>query len=306
MDKNKLIIIGSGPAGLTAAIYAARADLSPLVIGGLSYGGQLMGTTLVENFPGFIEGIQGPELMNNMIEQSKRFGSEFIFDNVTKVDFSDVVKRVFVGEREYQADAVIIAVGSTPRRLGLDAEEKFWGRGVSTCATCDAAFYRDKVVAVVGGGDSALEEATFLTKFAKKVFVIHRRSELRASKAMQSRAFGNDKIEFIWNSEVVDIVGKEKVEALKIKNSEDDSTKELKIDGMFLAIGHVPNTKFLENQVELDEAGFIKVNDNTKTSMEGVFVAGDVRDHVYQQAITASGMGCMAALDAEKYLSTRV
>ncbi|EFK95164.1 thioredoxin-disulfide reductase, partial [sediment metagenome] len=296
----------SGPAGLTAAIYSARADLSPLVIGGLSYGGQLMGTTLVENFPGFIDGIQGPELMNNMIEQSKRFGAEFIFENVTKVDFSDKIKKVFVGEKEYAGDAVIIAVGSTPRRLGLEAEEKFWGRGVSTCATCDAAFYRDKVVAVVGGGDSALEEATFLTKFANKVFVIHRRSELRASKAMQNRAFANDKIEFVWNTEIVDIVGADKVEFLKIKNSEDNSEKDLKVDGMFLAIGHIPNTKFLVDQIELDEVGFIKVNDNTKTNVEGVFVAGDVRDHVYQQAITASGMGCMAALDAEKWLSTQV
>lgn len=306
MDKRKLIIIGSGPAGLTAAIYAARADLSPLVIGGLSYGGQLMGTTLVENFPGFVNGIQGPELMNNMVEQSKRFGAEFIFDNVSKVDFSEKIKKIFVGDKEYAADAVIIAVGSTPRRLGLDAEEKFWGRGVSTCATCDAAFYRDKVVAVVGGGDSAIEEATFLTKFANKVYVVHRRAELRASKAMQARAFNNDKIDFVWNSEVIDIVGNKKVEALKIKNSEDNSIKELMVDGMFLGIGHVPNTKFLDTQVELDEVGFIKVNDNTKTSIEGVFVAGDVRDHIYQQAITASGMGCMAALDAEKWLSTQV
>lgn len=306
MDKRKLIIIGSGPAGLTAAIYAARADLSPLVIGGLSYGGQLMGTTLVENFPGFINGIQGPELMNNMIEQSKRFGAEFIFDNVSKVDFSGKIKKVFVGDKEYAGDSVIIAVGSTPRRLGLDAEEKFWGRGVSTCATCDGAFYRDKIVAVVGGGDSALEEATFLTKFAKKVFVIHRRSELRASKAMQNRAFANNKIEFIWNTQIVGIVGTEKVEYLKIKNTDDNSVKDLKVDGMFLAIGHIPNTKFLLDQVELDEVGFIKVSDNTKTSVEGVFVAGDVRDHEYQQAITASGMGCMAALDAEKWLSTQV
>jgi thioredoxin reductase (NADPH) len=306
METRKLIIIGSGPAGLTAAIYTARADLSPLVIGGLSYGGQLMGTTLVENFPGFIDGIQGPELMNNMIEQSKKFGAEFVFDNVTKVDFSKKIKKIFVGEKEFLADGVIIAVGSTPRRLGLDAEEKFWGRGVSTCATCDGAFYRNKVVTVVGGGDSALEEATFLTKFAKKVFVIHRRSELRASKAMQSKAFANDKIEFIWNSEVVDIIGNDKVKALKIKNTEKNTEEELTVDGMFLAIGNIPNTKFLRDQVELDEVGFIKVIDNTKTNVDGVFVAGDVRDHTYQQAITASGMGCMAALDAEKWISTQV
>ena len=299
----EVIIIGSGPAGLTAGIYTARADLHPLIIAGLEYGGQLMSTTEVENFPGFPDGIMGPELMQNMMKQAERFGSEYIYDNATKVDFSENIKKVFVGEKEFQTKSVILALGSSPRKLNVPGEDKFYGRGVSVCATCDAAFYRDKVVAVVGGGDSAMEESNFLTKFASKVYVIHRRDQFRASKAMQKKVLENPKIEVLWNSEVKEILGDGLVNGVRIFNNKTTEESVVDINGLFLAIGHVPNTSILKGQVELDEAGYIVARDNTKTSVEGVFVAGDVQDYRYQQAITAAGFGAMAALDLEKWLA---
>lgn len=300
---HELVIIGSGPAGLTAAIYAARANINPVVIAGITPGGQLMGTTEVENYPGFIDGILGPVLMQNMTKQAEKFGAKLVYQNATTVDFSKDTKTIVTTDGEYKAKSIIIAVGSSPRTLGLEAEKKFWGRGVSTCATCDGAFYKEKIVAVIGGGDSACEEANFLTKFASKVYMIHRRDELRASKIMADRVLNNKKIEILWDTEVRDILGNEKVEKLKLFENVKNEEKELKVDGMFLAIGHIPNTDFLKGQVELDDAGYVKVVEGkTHTSSKGVFVAGDVYDHVYQQAITSAGMGCMAALDAEKYL----
>jgi len=307
MVKKDVIIIGSGPAGLTAAIYSARARLDTLVIAGQEYGGQLMNTTLVENFPGFPEGVMGPELMMNMLKQAENQGAEFLYKYSEKVDLSSPVKSVVVEGETYEAPVVIIAVGSSPRRLGVPGEDTFYGKGVSTCATCDAAFYREKVVAVIGGGDSAAEEATFLTKFAKKVYLIHRRDELRASKAMQERVLSNEKIEVLWNTEVREIVGDQTVKKLNLYNNADKSEKKLDVDGMFLAIGHDPNSGSLSADIQLDERGFISVKEGTKTetNIEGVFVCGDVHDSKYEQAITAAGMGCMAAMDAEKWLSSR-
>lgn len=311
-EKNKstqvreVIIIGSGPAGLTAALYTARADLKPLVIAGIEFGGQLMGTTLVENYPGYIDGIMGPELMNNMIKQAEKFGAEMLYKMADAVDFSSQeggVKKVTADGVNYFAKSIIVAMGSSPRRLDIPGEQQYWGRGVSTCATCDAAFYRDKVVAVVGGGDSAMEESTFLTKFASKVYLIHRRDEFRASKAMQNKVLENEKIEIIWNTDVIEVVGNEVVTSLKLNENVKNEASELAVDGMFLAIGHLPNTNILSDQIEVDDHGFIKVAEgHTKTSVEGVFVAGDIKDHIYQQAVTAAGMGCMAAMDAEKWL----
>lgn len=300
---HELVIIGSGPAGLTAAIYAARANINPVVIAGITPGGQLMGTTEVENYPGFIDGILGPVLMQNMTKQAEKFGSKLVYQNATTVDFSNDIKTIVTTDGEYKAKSVIIAVGSSPRTLGLEAEKKYWGRGVSTCATCDGAFYKEKTVAVIGGGDSACEEANFLTKFASKVYMIHRRDQLRASKIMGDRVLNNKKIEILWNTEVKDILGNEKVEKLKLFENVKNEERELAVDGMFLAIGHIPNTDFLKGQVELDDAGYVRVVEGkTHTSAKGVFVAGDVYDHIYQQAITSAGMGCMAALDSEKYL----
>jgi len=310
MNQEDIIIIGSGPAGLTAAIYAARARLEPLLFAGLSYGGQLMTTTEVENFPGFPEGITGPELMDKMIKQAERFGTKLRYEDVTAVDFSTPGAHVVtVGETSYQAKAVILATGSRPRKLGLPSEETYWGKGVSSCATCDGAFFRDKVVAVIGGGDSAMEEATFLTRFASKVYVVHRRDSLRASQIMADRALANSKIEFLWNTGVSEVVGdSSKVSSLKLVNLESKEESTLTVDGMFLAIGHLPNTDFLRQSdgktaVALDEQGFVLASQHTHTDVAGVFVAGDVHDHHYQQAITAAGMGCMAALDAESYLA---
>jgi thioredoxin reductase (NADPH) len=301
---HELIIIGSGPAGLTAGIYAARADLKPIIITGSNVGGQLMTTTEVENFPGFPEGIQGPQLMTNMIKQAERFGAKLVYANVTKVDFSNKIKSIWVGEEEYKSKSVIIASGSSSRKLGIDSENEYWGKGVSTCATCDGAFFRDKVVGIVGGGDSAMEEANFLTKFATKVYIIHRKDSFKASKIMQERVFDNKKIEIIWNHEVKQILGDNiKVTGVSINNTIDGSNKELSLDGLFLAIGHIPNTQYLVDQVELDQMGFVLSKDITKTNIDGVFVAGDVYDHRYQQAITAAGLGCMAFLDAEKWLA---
>ena len=300
---HNVIILGSGPAGLTAGIYTARADLDPLIIAGLEYGGQLMNTTEVENFPGFPDGIMGPDLMQNMMKQAEKFGATYIYENATGVDFSGKIKKIYVGEKEFQTRSVILALGSSPRKLNIPGEDKFYGKGVSVCATCDAAFYREKVVAVVGGGDSAMEEANFLTKFASKVYVVHRRGEFRASKAMQKKVLENKKIEVLWNSEVREVLGDGLVNGIKVFNNVNNKEKVVSVDGLFLAIGHIPNTQFLQGKIELDDAGYIVAKDNTKTSVEGVFVAGDVQDYRYQQAITASGLGAMAALDLEKWLA---
>ena len=300
-----VIIIGSGPAGLTAAIYNSRANLKPLVFSGNSCGGQLMITTEVENFPGFPDGVMGPTLMQNMIKQATKFGAELLYKRVTKVDFSGDVKKVYIGNDEYLSKAVIIATGSAPRKLGLESEDTFWGKGVSACATCDGAFYKDKIVAVIGGGDSAMEEANFLTRFASKVYLIHRKESFKASKAMQKKVFDNSKIEIIFNSQVVEILGDKSVNKVKISNVNNGEEKEIKLDGIFIAIGHIPSTDFLKGAVDLDEKGYVKVIDGTRTSKDGVFVAGDVKDYRYQQAITAAGMGCMAALDVEKWLLER-
>jgi len=308
MEKQNVIIIGSGPAGLTAAIYTARANLKPLLFAGSVYGGQLMTTTEVENFPGFPEGVTGPVLMQQMIQQAERFGTQFKYENISRTDFSDPTNlRVWSGDQEYAARAIIVATGSTPRKLGLPSEDTLWGHGVSSCATCDGAFYKGKDVAVIGGGDSAMEEAAFLTHFANKVHVIHRRDQLRASKIMADRAMANPKIEFIWNTGIEEVLGSEKVTGLRLKNLVSGDITELPLDGMFLAIGHLPTTDFLkdtagQSQVALDAQGFVLATDHTRTNIAGVFVAGDVHDHHYQQAITAAGMGCMAAMDAEKWL----
>lgn len=302
---HKVIIIGSGPSGLTAAIYTARAKLKPLVISGMRFGGQLMNTSEVENFPGFPKGILGPELMQNMLKQAQKFGTEFIFQDVTTVDFSKKIKKVYIGQNVYKGESVIITTGADPKRLGLDGEARYNGKGVSYCATCDGPFYKDKEIAVVGGGDSAAEEANFLTRFAKKVFLIVRRDQLRASKIMQDKVRNNKKITIFWNSEIKEILGDEKVvSGIKIINNKTNKYKKITLHGIFVAIGHRPNTAYLGDEVEFNKEGYIKVYDNTRTSVEGVFVAGDVHDFRYQQAITAAGFGAMAALDVEKYLET--
>ncbi len=305
MEKRELIIIGSGPAGLTAAIYAGRANNKPLVFGGLEFGGQLMSTTVVENWPGYENGIDGPKLMQEMMKQAVKYGAELKYENVTKVDFSGDTKKVYVGETEYQADAVIIATGATPRRLGVPGEDKLYGRGVSTCATCDGALYKDKVVAVIGGGDSAMEEATYLTNHASKVYILHRRDEFRASDIMAERVLANEKIEVLWNTTVSEVVAtEERFSHLRIKDVKTDEERDLDVDGMFLAIGHTPVTEYLGDQVELVD-GYIKSPDGAMTSVDGVFTAGDVQDQVYRQAITAAGMGCRAAIEADRYLSLK-
>lgn len=301
-------IIGSGPAGLTAAIYAARANLAPLVIEGLQPGGQLTITTDVENFPGFPDGIMGPDLMELFRKQSERFGSEHVFGMVTKVDLSQRPFKLWIdGDRVEETQSIIVSTGATAKWLGIESERKLQGYGVSACATCDGFFFKDKRVAVVGGGDSAMEEANFLTKFASKVSVIHRRDSLRASKIMQERAQRNPKIEFIWDTvptEVLTKTGKE-VTGLRLQNVKTNQESVLEVDGLFLAIGHKPTTDLFEGQLELDQTGYIKVTDHTQTSVEGVFAAGDVADPRYRQAISAAGMGCMAALDAEKWLEAQ-
>lgn len=306
MKTHELIIIGSGPAGLTAAIYASRANLKPLVIGGLKFGGQLMDTTEVENFPGFPEGVMGPELMQKFIEQAKRFGAEIIFKDVSKVDIKSKIKKVWVGDEIYQSKAIILATGAHPKKLGLDSEDKYWGKGVSSCATCDGAFFRGVEIAVVGGGDSAVEEATFLTRFASKVHLIVRKDFLRASKIMQDRATNHEKIQIHWNTEVQEVLGDgNKVTGLKLLNNKSNKTSELPLAGMFLAIGHIPNVRLVEGILNQDELGYLQTDSgSTYTNIEGVFVAGDVKDHKYRQAITAAGMGCMAAIDAERWLET--
>ena len=298
-----VVIVGSGPAGLTAAVYTARANLHPVMIEGVGAGGQLMLTTDVENYPGFPDGILGPELMMLFREQAARFGAEFVASDVDRIDLSASPFRIGVGDTEYLARTVIVSTGATARMLGIESEQRLLGHGVSTCATCDGFFFRDLPIAVVGGGDSALEEANFLTRFATNVTLIHRRKELRASKIMQDRVFANPKIDVRWNSVVDDVVGDTKLEAVRLRDTETDALSELPVSGMFVAIGHTPNTELFAGQLKLDENGYIVTEpDSTVTSVPGVFAAGDVQDHVYRQAITAAGSGCMAALDAERYL----
>ena len=305
-DARPLIIVGSGPAGLTAATYAARAKLDPVMIEGIAAGGQLMLTTDVENYPGFPDGIMGPELMTKMREQAARFGAEFVTADADRVDLSASPFGVWVGDTEYRAESVIISTGATARMLGLESEHRLLGHGVSTCATCDGFFFRDKALAIVGGGDSAIEEAIFLTKFATSVTVIHRRDELRASKIMQERAFANEKLEFRWNSVVTEVLGDQAVDGLLLEDTQSGETSRLDVAGLFVAIGHDPTTALFAGQLDLDDDGYIvTAPDSTRTSVEGVYAAGDVQDHVYRQAITAAGSGCMAAIEAERWLEAR-
>ena len=311
-DVRPIIIIGSGPAGLTAAIYTARASLAPLVIEGEPSstsdqpGGQLMLTTEVENFPGFPEGIMGPELMTNFRAQAARFGAEFITEKVTQVDFSERPFRVWVRDEEYRAESVIVSTGARSLMLGLEAEQRLIGHGLSTCATCDGFFFRGHEIAVVGGGDSAIEEATFLTKFADKVTIIHRRDEFRASKIMQQRAFDNPKIEILWNHTVTEINGTDKVESIEVTDTVSGVVSTLDVTGVFIAIGHRPNTDLFTGVLDMDETGYLEtVPGSSRTNIEGVFACGDVQDHTYRQAITAAGSGCMAAIDAERWLESQ-
>jgi thioredoxin reductase (NADPH) len=305
-DKKKttfdVIIIGAGPAGYTAGIYSSRAKRDTLILSGILPGGQLVNTTDVENYPGFEDGIMGPDLMIKIRNQAKRMDTTIIDEEVVDVDFKRKPFKVLTASEEYEAKAVIIATGATPRKLGLEGEQTFGGKGVSYCATCDGPFFRNQELVVVGGGDSAMEEATFLTKFASKIHLVHRRDELRASKIMQERAFDNEKIKFHLNSQVQEIKGDQKVNQVVIKNNAQDNVTNLDVGGIFVAIGHDPNTKLFEKQIELDSQGYIVLKDKSQTSVKGVFAAGDVHDHTYQQAVTAAGFGCMAALDANKYL----
>jgi thioredoxin reductase (NADPH) len=307
-----VIVIGSGPAGLTAAVYAARAALAPLVIEGEPSstsdqpGGQLMLTTEVENFPGFPDGVQGPELMQRMRDQAARFGAEFLTEKATKIDFSSHPHRVWVRDDEYTADAVIVSTGARSLMLGLPDEARLIGHGVSTCATCDGFFFRGQEIAVVGGGDSAIEEASFLTKFATKVTIIHRRDKFRASKIMQQRAFDNPKIAVRWNSQVTRLVGTDKLAAIEVTDTQNGTTQTLAVGGLFVAIGHKPNTDLFAGALDMDDTGYLVTQPgSSRTNVAGVFACGDVQDHTYRQAITAAGSGCMAAIDAERWLEHR-
>jgi thioredoxin reductase (NADPH) len=303
-EPRKVIVIGGGPAGYTAALYAARANLEPLVIEGFAWGGQLMITSDVENYPGYPQGILGPEMMAEFRTQAQRFGAEFITDDVTRVDFSERPFSVFVGEDEHRADAIIVATGATARQLGLASEERLQGKGVSYCAVCDAAFWREANVIVVGGGDSAMEEAIFLTKFAEKVTVIHRREDFRASPIMLDRARANDKIEFVTSAVVEEVLGDDKMSGVRLSSTQTDETWDLDADALFVAIGHDPNTALFLDWLDHDEAGYLTPQaGSTRTNIPGVFASGDVQDHVYRQAVTAAGSGCMAALDAERFLA---
>ncbi|HEX6325428.1 MAG TPA: thioredoxin-disulfide reductase [Jiangellaceae bacterium] len=305
-DVRNLIIVGSGPAGYTAALYAARARLAPVVLeGSVTWGGALMNTTEVENYPGFRDGIMGPALMEEMRAQAERFGAELVTDDAVEIELTGDIKVVRDSSgNEYRARAVILAMGSGYRDLGLENEKRLSGHGVSWCATCDGFFFRDQDIAVVGGGDSAMEEATFLTRFARKVYVIHRRDELRASKVMQERAFANEKIEFVWNTEVVDVLGEEKVSGVRLRSTDTGEERTLEVTGLFIAIGHDPRSELVANQVAVDPSGYVLVDHpSTRTDVPGVFAAGDLVDHIYRQAVTAAGTGCQAALDAERYLT---
>lgn len=306
MTERDVIIIGSGPAGFTAAVYTARAGLRPLVYAGLEWGGQLQSTTEVENYPGFPDGLQGPEMMELFRKQAERFGAEVVPENVTKVDFSEKPFKVWAGEDLSTAKAIIISTGAAYRHLGVPGEDEYAGHGVSYCATCDGFFFREKDIVVVGGGDSAMEEAIFLTRFGRSVTVVHRRSELRASKIMQDRAFDNPKISFVWDSVVREATGTDgKLTHVLVENVNTKEQTNQKAEGLFIAVGHDPATKILAGHIDLDDAGYIVVHDGSLTSVEGVFAGGDCVDHVYRQAVTAAGMGCMAAIDAERWLEAQ-